>query len=739
MNIDLPAYEAAERLSRQNRPALVRKATITPQWIGEGPAFWYAVDGTFVLVDPPAGTREPAFDHARLAAGLAAASGHEVDPAALPFGAISWTTDAIGFDAFGHHWRCSLDTYTCERAPGAPPAHPLEIPSPDGRLVAFRKGHDLWVRSLADGRERPLTSDGDADHDYGASPDFIMYASMFERLGLPHAPPAVSWSPDSTRILTHRTLQEGVRRVHLIESMPPDGGDPRLRTKRAPRPGDERIPLAEYVVIDVAAGTVVRAQADPVAMPFMLSPVLMRWAWWSGSAVYFLSWPRDMRTLRLNRLDPVTGEVRTLVTETGDTRVEPTQQPEEGPIVGVLSGGDELLWYSQRDGWGHLYRYDARTGEPLGRVTSGPWAVRRILRVDEDRRVVYFLASGLVAADPYRRSVCRVNLDGSGFARLTGDLDHEVTVSPDGGYFVATASAVDTPQVTTVRDWDGRVLAELERADVSALLQTGWTPPERFRVKAADGVTDVYGVLHRPHGFDPARRYPVVDHVYPFPATQRVSPSFDPGWHGYDAEALAALGFVVIAMDGRGTPGRDKAFHDASYGRMEDGCGLADHVAALEQLAAARPWMDTGRVGVFGISAGGFGTVRAMLDFPGVFKAGVAASGLHDFRYGDPWTSEAYQGPYDEAGYARASNVDHADRLKGRLLLIHGGLDDQVAPDLTLRLLDRLIAADKDVDLLIVPGADHVYTGYERYVNRRVWDFFLRHLLDEDPPGTLPS
>jgi dipeptidyl-peptidase-4 len=235
--------------------------------------------------------------------------------------------------------------------------------------------------------------------------------------------------------------------------------------------------------------------------------------------------------------------------------------------------------------------------------------------------------------------------------------------------------------------------------------------------------------------FDPGRRYPVLDHTYPFPAILRVSPSFDQGWHGYDAEALAALGFAVIAVDGRGTPGRSKAFHDASYGRMEDGCGLADHVAALRQLAATRPWMDSDRVGITGISAGGFATVRAMLDFPEVFKVGVAESGIHDLRYGDHGMAAVYNGPYDPVTYARASNVDIADRLAGKLLLIHGGVDEQVSPHLTLRLADRLIAADKDFDLLVVPGAEHVFVGYEHYVNRRKWDFLVRHLLGAEPPA----
>jgi dipeptidyl-peptidase-4 len=591
--------------------------------------------------------------------------------------------------------------------------NPLEVPSPDGKFVVFRRDHDLWVRSLADDQEWPLTSDGDADHDYGAHPDFFMYSNTLKKMGLPHAPPAVTWSPDSTRVLTHRTVQRDIRQAHLVDVRPDDGGEPRLMTFRQPFPGDDRLPLAELVVLDLA-GTFVQAQAEPLAMP-TFSPILRKWAWWADDAVYYLSQTRDQHTLRLHRLDPATGEVRTVLTETGDTRVEPNQELGP-PIVRILPGGD-VLWYSQRDGWGHLYLY---SGSACVRVTSGECVVREILHVDAAQRVVYFVASGLVAEDPYRRSVCRADLAGSGFALLIeDDLDHVAVAS--GEYFIDSASTTGTPPVITKRGWDGQVITELARADITGLLEAGWTAPERFRVTAADGVTDIYGVLYRPHGFDPDVRYPVLDHVYPFPAMTRVSPSFDPGWHGYDAEAAAALGFVVIAVDGRGTPGRSKAFHDTPL-------DLADHVAALEQLAATRPWMDTSRAGIFGISAGGFAAVRGMLDFPDVFKVGVSESGMHDIRYGDPGTAEAYHGLSDAETYARASNIDIADRLTGNLLLIHGGLDTQVSPDLTLRLADRLIAADKDFELLLIPRAEHIYLGYETYVSRRKWEFLIRHL-----------
>ncbi|MFD7339824.1 DPP IV N-terminal domain-containing protein [Streptomyces violascens] len=731
--LDVAAYRAAEQLLRHNRPRLVRGGSVTPHWIGGGGRFWYRVErdegARFVLVDPAAGTRADAFDHPRLAAALAAACGQPVDPGALPFASIEYEGAFIAFAAFGSWWRCRTDTYRCERADAPAGQDVLAVRSPDGKREVFARGHDLWARS--DGREWALTRDGQAQLAYGTSP--FGADVLLRKVGIDRLPPAVAWSPDSTRVLTHRTDLRGVRETHLVDAVPDDGGAPRLLTQRYAFPGDERAPLGELLVLDVASGEAVAARTEPILMP-LISPVTSKWAWWGedGAAVHYLDRSRDLRTLRLRRLDPASGEVTTLVTETGDTRVEPNQFASGPPMVEVLAGGAEVLWYSQRDGHGHLYLYDAHSGEVRTQVTSGEWAVQEILRVDEGQRVVYFVAAGLIAADPYRRTVCRVGLDGSGFRRLTeDDLDHVVQATDD--HFIDSASTTALPPSIVVRDWDGRVLVALEDADITGLTATGWTPPERFRVKAADGTTDLYGVLHRPHGFDPARRYPVVDHPYPGPHVRRVLPSFDAGAYGYDAEALAALGFAVVALDGRGTPGRDKAFHDASFGHLDAAGGLDDHVAALRRLGAERPWLDLDRVGAFGLSGGGYATVRALCAYPEVYKVGVAEAGNHDNRLYHLWWAETYDGPDPEA-YARASNVELADRLEGKLLLVHGGLDDNVHPQLTMRLVDRLIAADKDFDLLIVPGAEHIFMGYEHYVTRRRWDFLVRHLRGIEPP-----
>ncbi len=732
------AYERAERMLGHHRPRLALRARVRPRWIGDGATFWYRVDtergAEFTLVDPDAGVRRPAFDHERLARALADAAGAEVEPFDLPFREIDLTGDGVAFDAFEARWTCRFPDYTCARDGAHRPRNPLESTSPDGRWVAFVREHDLWLRSVDGGEEFALTDDGTAEYAYGVDSDRAPSRRLLSRLGLSAPPPVLLWSPDSRRLLTHRTDQREVPMMHLVDSAPDDGGRPRPHGYRYALPGDPR-PQGEWLVADVLTRSVVAAATGPFVFPFN-SPIVSGRAWWSadGGTAYCLGGSRDGRTLRLTGIDAATGEAATLIEETGDTRVEPVQEAALKPMVHVLPGGREALWYSQRDGRGHLYRYDLGTGHVAGRVTEGAFTVREILHIDEADRVAYLSVSGLVPADPYRRSPVRVSLDGGDPVPLTDDeLDHVVIAPDHGRWFVDSASAVDTPPVTTVRGRDGSVLVELERADVSRLREVGWSPPERVRATAADGTTPIYGVLYKPYGFAPDRSYPVLDHVYPGPQTCRVPPSFDQGDFGFDAEAAAALGFAVLAVDGRGTPGRDKAFHDHAY-RNLGACGLEDHVAALRELAETRSWLDLDRVGVFGHSGGGFATVRAMALFPEVYTVGVAEAGNHDNRHYNATWAETYDGPYDPDAGARLSNTELAGDLTGRLLLVHGEFDDNVPASLTLRLVDRLIAADKDFDLLIVPGAEHGFIGYRHYVIRRRWDHLVRHLMNREPP-----
>jgi dipeptidyl aminopeptidase/acylaminoacyl peptidase len=690
---ELPAavYERAERLLEPYREALVPGLTVEPHWIGDGSTLWYRSDGPdgdrYVIADPERGTRTEQADR----------------PEPLPTR-----------------------------------AEVLEARSPDGRWAAVLDGFDLVLRATGSGEEVRVTDDGTAERRYAAYPDASVALTFLTRYAEGRSAPVVLWSPDSRRILFHVTDQRDVELMHLVESAPEDGSRPRLHSYPYAMPHDEAVPHGEWRIYDIETRELTAAQRDPFGLPFR-SPLRFGTAWWSadGATAYHLESPRYLQELRLVAIDAATGEARVLLTETGETRVEGAQAAMGmHPNVRVLAGGREAIWYSQRDGWPRLYLYDLETGQEIRRLTEGAVAVDRILAVDEDDRAVYLTVTGL-DDDPYLRSLVRVGLDDGVLTRLTDDgLDHAITAAPHGRWFVDSASTVATPPVTTVRGRNGEVIQELERADASRLTAAGWTPPERFRATAADGVTPIYGVLHLPPDFDPSRSYPVVDHTYPGPQSVRVSPAFaNPKCYTPDAEAVAALGFVVVAIDGRGTPGRDKAFHDASYRRMGDAGGQDDHVAAIRELAATRPWMDLDRVGMFGHSGGGFATVRAMLRFPDFYRVGVAESGNHDNRFYYQVWAETYDGPPHPDQDRSLSNVLLADNLVGKLLLVHGDMDENVTPHLTMRLVDRLVAADKDFDLVIVPGAEHTFFGYEHYVTRRRWDFLVRHLLGVAPPA----
>ncbi|MEU0936332.1 DPP IV N-terminal domain-containing protein [Embleya sp. NPDC005971] len=740
-------YRRAEQLLPHNAARLVPGAKIRPNWEDGTDRFWYRVDTAqgrrFVLVDPAVGRREAAFDHDRLAAALSSASGTAVDGTHLPFTSISRSGDTVEFTAFDARWRYAPDDDRCTRIDPPEQTAPHERPSPDGTWVAFVRDHNVWVRSTDRSHEFALTGDGEKDFDYGSNIDVAVSRIMLRNAGVT-PPPMLAWSPDSRRLVTHRIDQRHLREQVLVESTPRDGGPPVAHSLRYAMPQDEQHARMQFVVLDVTRRTAVWEATGPSHIGH-LSPFARGWVRWShdGASLHFLRQPRYARSLGLYRLDPDTGAVDLLVDEHGTTRVEPAQPIFDRPMVRVLSTG-EVLWYSQRDGWGHLYLYPAPPRPPgpastdereSTRVTTGAWAVRSILHVDEEDRTVLFLASGLVPGEPYARQLCAVGLDGTGFTNHSDDaFDHEVVVAPSGTHLLDTASAVDTPPRTVVRDAAGATVVELERPDTALLVAAGWTPPERFSVKGADGVTDIHGTLWRPHGFDPSRRYPLVDSAYPGPQIMRATAGFaNP--HFVSPETLAALGFAVVTVDGRGTPGRSKAFHDASYGNLGNAGFLEDHVAAIHQLADRHRWIDLDRVGIAGASGGGFATVRAMLTHPDLYKVGVALCGNHDIRHYLALWADTYLGEGTEEQWADVANPRLAANLAGKLLLVHGELDDNVLPYQTLNLVDALIDADKDFDLLVVPGVEHNFMGRDHYVTRRMWDHLVRHLLGTQPPS----
>ncbi len=651
----------------------VLKQQIRPHWLPDGHRFWYRhelADGTnaFVVVDPTTGERKPAVNHEHL------------------------EEQSNGLEA------AMKAAATTEKAPGSE-----VIVSPDGHREAFIKDHNVCVRTRAGRDTVVLSHDGTEDDAY--------------------APEDLSWSPDSTKLVAMRTRKGDERKVSLIESSPADQLQPKLSSYDYLKAGD-RIPIAKPQLFDVRTRAHILLDDRLFAQPWSLT----QWHWSPDSKRFsFLYNQRGHQVARVVSLDVATGETRALIDEQSKTFIDYTGKA----YYRILDDTREIVWMSERDGWSHLYLYDADTGTVKNQITRGQWVVRRVERVDAKQRQIWFLAGGVrKGQDPYYLHLCRVNFDGSGFTVLTeGDGTHAVDYSPDERFFVDTWSRVDHPPVTELRSAsDGRLIIELERVDAGRLIETGWTPPERFVTKGRDGTTDIYGIIIRPKRFDPTKKYPVIEDIYASPKRAHVSKSF-----GTDTSrrALAERGFIVVQIDGMGTSYRSKSFQDVAWKNLAD-AGFQDRIAWIKAAAGKHAEMDLTRVGIYGGSAGGQSAMRALLSHSDFYKVAVADSGCHDNRMDKIWWNEQWMGwPVDDS-YARSSNVVDAHKLQGKLLLIVGELDHNVDPSSTMQVVNALIEADKDFDLIVVPGGGHM-VGDSPYGARRRADFFVRSLLGSTP------
>lgn len=755
-------YASAERFLSWNKEAYVINADIQHHWIAGEDRFWYVRTNEggqkeFVVVDASSGERATAFDHGKLADALAQATGERVEAGNLPFSTIRFSRGlrVIEFKFGGGWWSYQLETLDLRRAEESVAPH--EVRSPDGSWVAFVKEENVWIRPAAGGDCFALTVDGIEHYGYGSPPSTCLCVISDRRKGKPIRP-EIMWSPDSRHVLTYRVDERRVEDMFLIQSVPEDGSfRPKLYTYRYPMAGDEHVSLLEFVVLNVAARR--RTNIATTPMVATVPPIEMRWAWWSadGRIVYFLERDRFAKWIALKEMVVDVGSVREIIRETSDTVALVNAINVYGyPVVRTLANGD-VIWYSRGDGWGHLYYYDS-SGSLRDRITQGEWIVREIVHVDEAARCLYFSASGREAGrDPYERRLYRIGFDGANLELLTpeeaehdfwpprdtGDTDEPLPseaerqrFSPSGRYFVDSYSRTDVPPVFVLRDCDGRLIRKLEEADISKLRAGGYVAVEPFRVIAADGKTPIYGNLFRPSHFDPTRKYPVIDANYPGPQAVRTSKSFVTAVFDWEeAQCMAELGFMVVTIDGRGTPLRCASFSDYEFGRLDRASDLEDHMAGIRQLAERYPCMDLNRVGIYGISGGGCRAAQAILRHPEFYKVAAASEGNHDQRcYTSIW-GESYIGAVESNDYSTAATWQDAANLSGKLLLMHGELDDNVAPALTMRLVDALIKANKDFDLLILPNESHVTAFKSTYFIRRKWDFFVRHLLGAQPPA----
>jgi dipeptidyl-peptidase-4 len=705
-------YARAERMLAPATTALVVNTAVRPTWVSET-TFTYRnarADGSgdTILVDAAAKTRT--------VCPTAGCPGVTETPAAAAGGRAGRGAGGQGRGGGGRG----------AAGPGGPPP---TVVSPDGRSAVFIRNDNLFVRDVASGRERQLTTDGVTD--FGYATDNAGWARSDR--------PVVVWSPDSKKIATFQQDQRGVGEMFLVNTQV---GHPQLTAWKYPLPGDKVVTTIQRVVIDVEQAAVVRLQMPADQHRSTLCDNVncgnfgdLQWNP-NGRDLAFISTSRDHKREILYVADASTGAIRQVYAEDVPTFYESGN----GAVnFKYLPGSNEFIWFSERSNWGQLYLHDLTTGALKNPITTGEGNVTQIQRIDDRARVAYFSAVGKEKTeDPYFIHGYKIGLDGTGLTPLTPDSGtHAIEWSPSGKYFIDTYSKPDVPPTITLRDANGGLVVALEKADISKLLATGWKPPTPITVKARDGVTDLYGLLFVPTTLDRTKKYPIVNHIYPGPQTGSVGSRAFSAARG-DTQALAELGFVVVEIDGMGTPWRSKKFHEAYFGDMGDNT-LPDQVAAMKELARRLPYIDLNRAGIYGHSGGGFATGAAMFHYPDFFKVGIAESGNHDNRvyeddWAEKWTGLLEAKPDGTSNYDSQANENFAKNLKGRLLLAHGTMDNNVAPNNTLLVVDALIKANKDFDLIMLPNQAHGYGGEGNYMMRRRWDYFTRWLLGAEPP-----
>lgn len=735
-------YEQAQRFMGSNAEQLIDHGSVRPNWL-PGDRFWYrdlnAKGSEFVLVDPAKGTRTAPFDAQKLAAALASATGKTYDASQLPIQSISLAANSpiVSFQAGGKAWQYNPqgDQLLADTTATARPAGGTnrmgreggdgnEVMSPDRKRAAYIKDYNLWVRDLQTGKQTQLTTDGVKD--FGYATDNAGWKSSDRAI--------LAWSPDSRKIATFKQDQREVSDMYLVTT---NVGKPTLRQWKYPLPNDKVIPMIQRVIINVDESKVIPLQIPPDPHRATLSDDIsssgtlddVNWTA-DGTQLAFVSTSRDHKQEKVRLADATTGAVREVFDETVSTQYESGW----GAINWrYMAKSNEFIWPSERNNWAHLYLYDATTGQVKNQITKGDWVVARLVKVDEQKRMLYFIAVGQQAANPYFAQLCRVGFDGKQFAVLTPEPgNHQISMAPSGTFFVDNYSAPDVPPVSVVRNLDGKLLVNLEKGDISRLTATGWHAPTPIKVKAADGQTDLFGLMYTPSKLDPTKKYPVIDYIYPGPQGGSVGNwSFSAARK--DNQALAELGFVVVEIEGTSNPLRSKKFHDMSYGNMAENT-LPDQIAGIRQLAQQYAYMDIDRVGIWGHSGGGFATATAMFRFPDFFKVGISESGNHDNRnYEDDW-GERYNGMISNDAYDAQANQTYAKNLKGKLMLAHGMMDNNVPPSNTLLVVEALEKANKDYDLVLFPNSGHGFGAYTPYMTRRRWDYFVKHLLGAEPP-----
>ncbi|TAL87279.1 MAG: S9 family peptidase [Rhodanobacter sp.] len=733
-------YARAEHFLGYDTTPLVDHDVQRVHWLDDD-HFWYldhdATGDHYRVMDAVTGKVTAAFDQGKLAAALGKATDKPLKADKLGIRNYSVAPDGrLDVQVKDTHYLCNLKTASpvcVNRSSALKTGSEPGVLSPDKKSEAFIRDWNLWVRNVASGKETQLTTDGVTNFGYAT-----------DNAGWLHSNGAiVRWSPDSKRIATYQQDQRRVGNMYLVSTRI---GHPELQQWKYPLPGDKHVFMIEPVIIDVASHKVVRLKLPPQQRLSSLCDDIScnRNGHWDDA-----KWAPDSKTLALvttsrdrkhewfRVADAGTGTVRTAFEESVKTFYESGHGMVNWQY---LPATDQAVWFSERNNWGNLYLYNLASGKLEHAITRGDGNVTEVLHLDRKTRTLWFVGVGRTpGVNPYYQQFWKVGLDGGKPRLLTPEnANHTITMSPDGRRFVDSYSTPTTPPVTVLRSaLDGHIIATVAKADISRLKAAGWVPPVPFTVTARDGKTTLYGMMFKPSHFDPHKKYPVIDYVYPGPQTGSVRGRSFLAARG-DHQAMAELGFIVVAIDGMGTPWRSKAFHDTWYGDMGDNT-LPDQVAGLRELGKRYPWIDLSRVGIWGHSGGGNATADALFRYPDFFKVGWAESGNHDNRnYENDW-GEKYQGLLvthkdGSSNYDNQANEDLASHLQGHLMLTYGTMDDNVPPSNTLLVVQALIKANRDFDMIAIPNVHHGYAKATPYITRRRWDYFVHYLAGNTPP-----
>lgn len=700
---------------------------VSPNWISDTHHFWYKVKTRkgeqYYLVDAEDTKKENAFDHQKLAGALNEATGEDYEPFELPLHRLEFDKDleTLSFVVKNAQWQFNRLDHTLEKVKetdnnrnrngnhwGEGRDYLGNDPqiSPDSNWVAYIKNYDLWVKNRDTKKEHQLTFDGSQGD---------LYSSY------------IRWSPNSKKLATYKVQPNPDRYIYFVESSPDDQLQPELHKKRYLKPGDD-LPVKCPTLFDIESLSQVPVDGKPFENPYSTSRI----KWWEDSRGYTFEYnQRGHQLYQLVEVDAQTGDTQILIEEKSEKFVDYSNRSKL--IRHDIDDGQEIIWTSERDGWNHIYLFDGHTGEIKNQITQGEWVVRNIVDVDEQERTILFQASGKnKGEDPYSIHYYKVNFDGSDLQALTPkQAHHRATFSKDHKYFVDVYSRPDQAPKTVLRKTaSGRKMMDLEEGDISELLDEGWTMPEVFTAKARDGKTNIWGNIYRPSNFDASKTYPIIESIYAGPHGSHVPKSFRT-YYG-DISKLTEMGFIVVQIDGMGTNNRSKEFLDVCWQNLKD-AGFPDRIRWIKAAAEQYPYMDTSRVGIYGTSAGGQNAMGALLFHPNFYQTGVAACGCHDNRMDKMWWNEAWMGYPIGPHYAASSNVENAHKLKGDLMLIVGEIDDNVDPASTFQVADALIKADKEFDLVVMPG--HRHTSGGEYGSRKRMDFFIEHLMEEETPN----